>query len=79
MRAFIPIVCACLALQTPAAVRAAAGVICLIGHLAVHQSAQSRRLGEKLLLDALRRAVGALAIVGRAGILADATYFPSSR
>jgi hypothetical protein len=33
---------------------------------------QGRRFGEKLLLDALRRAVDAASIIGRTGVIVDA-------
>lgn len=44
----------------------------LIGRLAVDRRAQGRRLGEKLLLDALRRVVDAATIVGCTGVIVDA-------
>lgn len=46
--------------------------VALVGRLAVHQEAQGRRLGEKLLLDAMRRVVDAANIVGCTGIIVDA-------
>lgn len=46
--------------------------VALIGRLAVDRRAQGRRLGEKLLLDALRRVVDASAIVGCTGVIVDA-------
>lgn len=46
--------------------------VALIGRLAVDQRAQGRRLGEKLLLDALRRVVDASAVIGCTGIIVDA-------
>ena len=46
--------------------------VALIGRLAVDQRAQGRRLGEKLLLDALRRVVDAANIVGCVGTIVDA-------
>jgi GNAT superfamily N-acetyltransferase len=46
--------------------------VALIGRLAVDQRAQGRRLGEKLLLDALRRVVDAANIVGCTGTIVDA-------
>lgn len=47
--------------------------VALIGHLAIDARAQGRRLGEALLMDALRRIVDAAAIVGCTGIVVDAT------
>lgn len=46
--------------------------VALIGRLAVDARAHGRRLGESLLLDALRRIVDASAIVGCIGIIVDA-------
>lgn len=46
--------------------------VALIGRLAIDQRAQGRRLGEKLLLDALRRVVKASNIVGCTGVIVDA-------
>ena len=46
--------------------------VALIGHLAIDVRAQGRRLGEALLMDALRRIVDAAAIVGCTGIIVDA-------
>ena len=46
--------------------------VALVGRLAIDQRAQGRRLGEKLLMDALRRVVDASAIVGCIGIVVDA-------
>lgn len=46
--------------------------VALIGRLAIDQRAQGRRLGEKLLLDALRRVVDAANIVGCTGVIVDA-------
>jgi predicted GNAT family N-acyltransferase len=46
--------------------------VALIGRLAIDQRAQGRRLGEKLLLDALRRVVDAASIVGCTGVIVDA-------
>lgn len=43
-----------------------------IGRLAIDRRAQGRRLGEELLIDALRRVVAAANIVGCMGILVDA-------
>jgi hypothetical protein len=43
-----------------------------IGRLAVDTRAQDRRLGEKLLVDALHRVVDAASIVGCTGIIVDA-------
>jgi GNAT superfamily N-acetyltransferase len=46
--------------------------VALIGRLAIDTRAQGRRLGEALLMDALRRVVDAAAIVGCTGIIVDA-------
>jgi ribosomal protein S18 acetylase RimI-like enzyme len=46
--------------------------VALIGHLAIDTRAQGRRLGEALLMDALRRVVDAAGIVGCTGIIVDA-------
>lgn len=46
--------------------------VALIGRLAIDQRAQGRRLGEALLLDALRRVVDASAVIGCTGIVVDA-------
>ena len=46
--------------------------VALIGRLAIDQRAQGRRLGEKLLMDALRRVVHAASLVGCTGIIVDA-------
>ncbi|HWO25073.1 MAG TPA: GNAT family N-acetyltransferase [Kofleriaceae bacterium] len=46
--------------------------VALIGRLAIDARAQGRRLGETLLLDALRRIVDAAGIVGCTGIIVDA-------
>ena len=46
--------------------------VALIGRLAVDERARGRRLGEMLLIDALRRVVDAAAIVGCIGIIVDA-------
>lgn len=46
--------------------------VALIGRLGVDTRAQGRRLGETLLLDALRRVVDAATIVGCTGIIVDA-------
>lgn len=46
--------------------------VALIGRLAIDRRAQGRRLGEKLLMDALRRVVDAATIVGCTGIIVDA-------
>ena len=46
--------------------------VALIGRLAVDARAQGRRLGESLLIDALRRVVEAAAIVACTGIIVDA-------
>jgi len=46
--------------------------VALIGRLAIDARAQGRRLGETLLLDALRRVVDAAGIVGCTGIIVDA-------
>jgi GNAT superfamily N-acetyltransferase len=46
--------------------------VALIGRLAIDARAQGRRLGEALLLDALRRVVDAAGIVGCIGVVVDA-------
>ena len=46
--------------------------VALIGRLAVDLRAQGRRLGETLLIDALRRVVDAAGLVGCTGIIVDA-------
>jgi GNAT superfamily N-acetyltransferase len=46
--------------------------VALIGRLAIDARAQGRRLGETLLLDALRRVVDAAGIVGCTGVIVDA-------
>ena len=46
--------------------------VALIGRLAIDRRAQRRRLGEKLLMDALRRVVDAANILGCIGIIVDA-------
>ncbi len=46
--------------------------VALIGRLAIDQRAQGRRLGEKLLIDALRRVVDAAGILGCMGVIVDA-------
>jgi len=46
--------------------------VALIGRLAIHVRAQGRRLGEALLIDALRRVVDAAGLVGCTGIIVDA-------
>jgi GNAT superfamily N-acetyltransferase len=46
--------------------------VALIGRLAVDERAQGRRLGEKLLIDALRRVVDAARTIGCVGIVVDA-------
>ena len=46
--------------------------VALIGRLAVDERARGRRLGETLLIDALRRVVDAAAIVGCIGVIVDA-------
>jgi GNAT superfamily N-acetyltransferase len=46
--------------------------VALIGRLAVDRRAQGRRVGEKLLLDALRRVVDAADLLGCTGVLVDA-------
>lgn len=47
-------------------------LVALIGRLAIDRRAQRRRLGEKLLVDALRRVVDAASIVGCMGVIVDA-------
>lgn len=44
----------------------------LVGRLAVDERARGKRLGEKLLLDALRRVVDASNILGCIGVIVDA-------
>ncbi len=51
----------------------------LIGRLAIDHRAQGRRLGEKLLLDALHRVVDAATLVGCTGIIMDAKDEESER
>lgn len=46
--------------------------VALIGRLAIDQRAQGRRLGEQLLMDALRRIVDAASILGCMGVIVDA-------
>jgi GNAT superfamily N-acetyltransferase len=46
--------------------------VALIGRLAVDRRAQGQRLGELLLMDALRRVVDAAMLVGSMGIIVDA-------
>ncbi|MDQ3265275.1 MAG: GNAT family N-acetyltransferase [Myxococcota bacterium] len=46
--------------------------VALIGRLAIDQRVQGRGLGEKLLLDALRRVVTVAANVGCTGVVVDA-------
>jgi predicted N-acetyltransferase YhbS len=46
--------------------------VALIGRLAIHERAQGRRLGEKLLMDALRRVVDAANLLGCTGVIVDA-------
>lgn len=46
--------------------------VALIGRLAIDQRAQGRRLGERLLMDALRRVVDAASILGCLGVIVDA-------
>ena len=46
--------------------------VALIGRLAVDQRATGRRIGEKLLMDALRRVVDAAELLGCVGIIVDA-------
>jgi len=46
--------------------------VALIGRLAVDERAQGRRLGEAILLDALRRALDAAEVVGCMGVVVDA-------
>jgi len=46
--------------------------VALIGRLAIDTRAQGRRLGETLLIDALRRVVDAAGLVGCTGIIVDA-------
>ena len=44
----------------------------LIGRLAVDERARGRRLGEQLLIDALRRVVDAAETIGCLGVIVDA-------
>ncbi|AKU93186.1 Acetyltransferase [Vulgatibacter incomptus] len=53
--------------------------VALIGRLAVDQRAQGRRVGERLLLDALRRIVDASAILGCIGVVVDAKTEDAAR
>jgi predicted N-acetyltransferase YhbS len=46
--------------------------VALIGRLAIEHRAQGRRLGEKLLIDALRRIVDAATMLGCMGVIVDA-------
>ena len=46
--------------------------VALIGRLAVDERAQGRRLGEIILLDALRRVLDAAEVVGCMGAIVDA-------
>jgi predicted GNAT family N-acyltransferase len=46
--------------------------VALIGRLAVDHRVQGRRIGERLLMDALRRTLDAASIVGCVGIVVDA-------
>lgn len=46
--------------------------VALIGRLAIDLRARGRRLGERLLVDALRRVLGAAGIVGCIGVVVDA-------
>lgn len=46
--------------------------VALIGRLAVDQRAQGRRLGERLLVDALRRVLSVADVVGCVGTIVDA-------
>lgn len=46
--------------------------VALIGRLAVDRRVHGRRLGERLLIDALRRIVDAAAILGCIGVIVDA-------
>ena len=46
--------------------------VALIGRLAVDARVTKKRLGERLLMDALRRVVDAAAIIGCVGIIVDA-------
>jgi len=46
--------------------------VALIGRLAVDQRAQGRRLGEVILLDALKRVLDAADVVGCLGVIVDA-------
>lgn len=46
--------------------------VALIGRLAVDQRAQGKRIGEKLLMDALRRVVDAANMVACLGVIVDA-------
>ena len=46
--------------------------VALIGRLAIDKRGQGRRLGERLLMDALRRVIDAASILGCTGIIVDA-------
>jgi ribosomal protein S18 acetylase RimI-like enzyme len=52
--------------------------VALIGRLAVDTRARARRLGEKLLMDALHRVVDAAALVACIGIIVDAKNQPAA-
>jgi len=46
--------------------------VALIGRLAVDERVRGRRIGERLLVDALRRVVDASELLGCLGIIVDA-------
>ena len=48
--------------------------VALIGRLGVHRDAQGRRLGQRLLGDALRRVLAAASQVGCVGVIVDAKH-----
>ena len=53
--------------------------VALLGRLAIHQEAQGRGLGQRLLGDALRRVVAAANMVGCVGVVVDAKDEASER
>lgn len=53
--------------------------VALIGRLAVDTRAQGMRLGEALLIDALRRVVDAAGLVGCTGVIVDAKDHAAER
>jgi ribosomal protein S18 acetylase RimI-like enzyme len=53
--------------------------VALIGRLAVDRRAQGRRVGERLLVDALRRIADAAALLGCMGVVVDAKDHGAAR